>query len=104
MKKLLVINPRQDVVFTNRDGKIRTYRNASRAAQLVEQITDETLDIGKYLSGNIEVTNDLEFSIFDASQAAVTLGSLGGKSTSDAKRKASAKNGKLGGRPKKTQK
>ena len=33
--------------------------------------------------------------------AAVALGSLGGKSTSDAKRKASAENGKKGGRPKK---
>lgn len=34
--------------------------------------------------------------------AAASLGSRGGKSTSDAKRKASAANGKLGGRPKKT--
>jgi hypothetical protein len=32
-------------------------------------------------------------------EAAVALGSRGGKSTSDAKRKASAENGKLGGRP-----
>jgi hypothetical protein len=32
--------------------------------------------------------------------AASTLGSLGGKSTSEAKRKASAENGKRGGRPK----
>jgi hypothetical protein len=34
--------------------------------------------------------------------AAVALGSLGGKSTSEAKRKASAENGRKGGRPKKT--
>lgn len=33
--------------------------------------------------------------------AAVALGTLGGKSTSEAKRKASAENGKKGGRPKK---
>jgi hypothetical protein len=33
-------------------------------------------------------------------EAAAALGSLGGKSTSEAKRKASAENGKLGGRPK----
>jgi hypothetical protein len=35
-------------------------------------------------------------------RAAASLGRLGGKSTSDAKRKASAENGKRGGRPKKT--
>lgn len=36
--------------------------------------------------------------------AAKSLGSLGGKSRSDAKRKSSAANGKKGGRPKKTTK
>ena len=34
-------------------------------------------------------------------QAAVSLGRLGGKSTSEAKRRAVRENGKLGGRPKK---
>ena len=34
--------------------------------------------------------------------AAVALGSLGGKSTSEAKKAASRENGKEGGRPKKT--
>jgi hypothetical protein len=33
--------------------------------------------------------------------AAAILGRIGGKSTSDAKRRASKENGKLGGRPKK---
>ncbi len=34
-------------------------------------------------------------------QALATIGSIGGRSTSDAKRRASKENGKLGGRPKK---
>lgn len=37
----------------------------------------------------------------DRTAAAIALGSLGGKSTSDAKKKAARENGKKGGRPRK---
>lgn len=40
--------------------------------------------------------------IFDPSIQAAYLGKLGGSKTSEAKKKSSAANGKLGGRPKKT--
>lgn len=46
-------------------------------------------------------TEELAIIDIPASKAAAALGKLGGRSTSDAKRKASAENGKLGGRPRK---
>lgn len=45
--------------------------------------------------------DEAAYNVTEVYKSAAALGSLGGKSTSKAKRKASAENGKLGGRPKK---
>jgi hypothetical protein len=46
-----------------------------------------------------EIYADIKWPFRHGSNAAAALGSMGGKSTSEAKRKASAENGKRGGRP-----
>ena len=58
---------------------------------------------GNYVQGNAGGIRNLPQreveQAWQVSEAAAALGSIGGKSTSDAKRAASAANGKLGGRP-----
>lgn len=64
--------------------------NPDRAAQMYEDDCTEWADKG--YSASIHWTDITD-------QAAASLGRRGGKSRSDAKRKANAANGKLGGRP-----
>ena len=76
--------------------------SASTNEELENQF-DFAADEEGYTDEQIEAAKKNPWFPWIKNQAAVALGKLGGSSKSDAKRVASAANGKLGGRPKKSE-
>jgi hypothetical protein len=111
-KKLLntVANLKPDLAFRRWREKIEalteepyTHADAIRdikneRAELEKKYNDGRIDHETYRLGHAQARDYLGY----VSDAARTLGKLGGSATSEIKKKSSAKNGRLGGRPKAT--
>jgi hypothetical protein len=93
---IFVVNARTKT--TKRAFPGTNFTNLHMAARFAEFLDQQSLGKGKvhltYLPKEVDEVDAV-------SSFAASLGSRGGKSTSEAKRKASAENGKLGGRPRK---